>query len=99
MWLELIGTYCSGGLHQSLLDIGWIQIKTKCAWNLLELIGTYWNLLELIGQVAYTKARLKSVLPTEKKKKKESQVSIIYRIYETGSERNHDFLFTVVSEK
>ena len=29
---------------------------------------------ELIGQVAYTKARLKSVLPTEKKKKKESQV-------------------------
>ena len=25
-------------------------------------------------QVAYTKARLKSVLPTEKKKKKESQV-------------------------
>ena len=28
----------------------------------------------IIGQVAYTKARLKSVLPTEKKKKKESQV-------------------------
>ena len=37
--------------------------------------------MELIVQVAYTKARLKSVLPTEKKKKKESQVSIIYIVF------------------
>ena len=56
--------------------------------------------MELVGQVAYTKARLKSVLPTEKKKKKESQVSIIYHIiYETDRERNHDCLFFIGSER
>ena len=50
--------------------------------------------------MAYTKARLKSVLPTEKKKKKESQVSIIYHIINgTDRERNHDCLFFIGSER
>ena len=61
MCLELIGTYCSGGLHQSPLEVG--------------------------------------LTNGEEEKEGVAGIYYIYRIYETGSERNHDFLYIVVSEK